>query len=87
MPPPVIPNLSPSAAMDNLAVLIDFAFGLQPVFKFVAGFSASRLIKFILRAARAHPDWDDFRPEPVGVLCFRFSFSFLSFCCCYFFRG
>ena len=33
--------------MDNLAVLIDLAFGLQPVFKFVAGFSASRLIKFI----------------------------------------
>jgi hypothetical protein len=28
-------------------VLIDFPFGLQPVFKFVAGFSASRLIKFI----------------------------------------
>ena len=37
--------------MDNLAVLIDLAFGLQPVFKFVAGFSASRLIKFI-RAPR-----------------------------------
>ena len=33
--------------MDNLAVRIDFPFGLQPVFKFVAGFFASRLIKFI----------------------------------------
>jgi hypothetical protein len=33
--------------MDNLALLIDLAFGLQPVLKFVAGFSASCLIKFI----------------------------------------
>jgi hypothetical protein len=30
-----------------LAVPVHLAFGLQPVFKFMAGFGAARLIKFI----------------------------------------
>jgi hypothetical protein len=33
--------------VDDPAALVDFLFGVQPVFKLVAGFSASRLIKFI----------------------------------------
>jgi hypothetical protein len=41
------PNLLASAATSELTVLVDFPFGLQPVFKFVATLSASRLIKFI----------------------------------------
>ena len=65
-------------------MLIDFPFGLQPVFKFVAGFSASRLIKFISAPRELILIGMIFVQKPVGVLCLRFSFSFLSFCCCYF---
>src|SRR4030095_15858323 len=64
--------------MDSLAVLIDLAFGLQPVFKFVAGFSASCLIKFIGAQREL---------ILIGMIFAQSRlvfFSFLSFCCCYF---
>jgi hypothetical protein len=41
---------SPSAlspTLDHLAVPVHLAFGLQPVFKVMAGFGAARLVKFI----------------------------------------
>jgi hypothetical protein len=63
--------------MDNLAVLIDFPFGLQPVFKFVAGFSASRLIKFI-RAPRELILIGMIFPQS-RLVFFVFVFHFLSF--------
>lgn len=37
----------PSLTLDHLAVPVDLSFGLQPVFEFMAGSAAARLIKFI----------------------------------------
>jgi hypothetical protein len=33
--------------LDDLAVPVDLSFGLQPIFEFMAGFTAARLVKFI----------------------------------------